>query len=96
MSSKAKKHPAVPYRPRVFLSPGEMLRNIRELQEMSQVDLAKASGVSQVNISALECGVARLGADRAEKLARALKTHPAILLWPNWGFEEAEPAKKAG
>jgi hypothetical protein len=33
-------------------------------------------------------------ADRAEKLARALKVHPAVLLWPNWDVELE--SKRAG
>ena len=84
----------VPYRARVRLTPGDAVRLTRELQEMSQVELAKASGIPQGTISALECGRATLGAERAEKLARALKVHPAVLLWPQWD-EEIE-AKRAG
>jgi transcriptional regulator with XRE-family HTH domain len=83
----------VPARGRVILSPGEMVRVVRELQEMSQADLAEAAGIGQPTISSIESGRISLGVDRAEKLARALKTHPAVLLWPNW--EESE-AKRTG
>ena len=76
-------------RVRVKLSPGEMLRTVRELQEMSQADLAAASDVSQPTISSIESGRINLGADRAEKLARALKVHPAVLMWPSWEQEDA-------
>jgi transcriptional regulator with XRE-family HTH domain len=72
---------------RVKLTPGDSVRVIRELQELTQVELAAASDVPQSAISAIECGRAALGAERAEKLARALKVHPAVLLWPHWEAE---------
>ena len=75
----------VPSRVRVHLSPGEVVRITRELQEMTQADLASASGLAQPTISGIESGRIALGVERAEKLARALKVHPAVLLWPNWG-----------
>lgn len=93
MTSKAKKAQKVPARPRVVLSPGDSVRIARELQEMTQAELAAASGIPQGTISSLEKGRVTLGAERAEKLARALKVHPAVLLWPNW--EEGE-AKRVG
>src|SRR5262245_40431608 len=79
----------VPARHRVKQTPGEMLRTIRVLQEMSQVDLAKASGVAQTAISAIENGRAELGLDRVRKLARALRVHPAVILFSDW-----EPAEE--
>jgi transcriptional regulator with XRE-family HTH domain len=85
---KTKKTTSVPSRTRIKMSPGEMLRTIRELQGMSQLDLAKTSNIPQPTISAIEGGRARLGDVRAERLARALKVHPAVLLWPDW--DEAE------
>jgi transcriptional regulator with XRE-family HTH domain len=83
----------VPARPRVLLSPGDSVRVTRELQEMTQAELAKASGLSQPTISSIEAGRVTLGAERAEKLARALKVHPAVLLWPHW--EESESKRTA-
>lgn len=85
----------VPARARVKLTPGDSVRIARELQEMTQAELAAASGISQPTISSIESGRATLGADRAEKLARALKVHPAVLLWPNWELEDA-PARAVG
>ena len=79
---------------RVVLSPGDAVRVTRELQEMSQIDLAEACGIPQGTISSIERGRVTLGAERAEKLARALKVHPAVLLWPNWDVK-AE-SKRAG
>lgn len=92
MATKSKKTAsAVPARSRVTLSPGDAVRVGRELQEMTQTDLAEATGLSQPTISSIEAGRSTLGAERAERIARALKVHPAVLLWPNW---EAEIASK--
>lgn len=66
------------------MSPGEMLRTIRELQEMTQAELSKRSGVPQANISALETGVRQMGRERALTLAAALSVHPAVLLFPDY------------
>ncbi len=38
------------------LSPGEMLKIIRELQELSQKELSYLTGIPQSNISAIESG----------------------------------------
>ena len=97
MASKVKKaKPAeyVPSRVRVALAPGDSVRIARELQEMTQAELAEASGIPQPTISSIESGRATLGAERAEKLARALKVHPAVLLWPNW--DAKAESKRAG
>jgi transcriptional regulator with XRE-family HTH domain len=62
---------------------------------MTQAELAAATGIAQPTLSSIESGRAMLGAERAEKLARALKVHPAVLLlWPNSDVE-AE-AQRAG
>jgi ribosome-binding protein aMBF1 (putative translation factor) len=82
--AKEKARPYLAARVRVELSPGDSVRVARELQEMTQAELAAASGIPQPTISSIESGRATLGAERAEKLARALKVHPAVLLWPNW------------
>jgi ribosome-binding protein aMBF1 (putative translation factor) len=92
---KAKPGGYVAARVRVVLTPGDSVRVARELQEMTQAELATASGIPQPTISSIESGRATLGAERAEKLARALKVHPAVLLWPNWDTE-AESARAAG
>ena len=73
----------VPARVRVRLTVGQQVRNVRELQEMTQAELAKSSGVPQPTISSIEADRVAIGIERAEKLARALKVHPAVLLWPN-------------
>lgn len=90
---RARAEGTVPARLRVAMTPGQMLRTLRELQELSQAELAKASGVSQPAISAVESG-APLGVERAKKLAAALKVHPAILLFPDWEPAEVAPLAK--
>jgi transcriptional regulator with XRE-family HTH domain len=92
MASKVKKSkPAkyVPARTRIALAPSDSVRIARELQEMTQAELAAASGIPQPTISSIESGRVTLGAERAEKLARALKVHPAVLLWPSWDVDAA-------
>jgi transcriptional regulator with XRE-family HTH domain len=65
--SPAKRH--------IEVSVGESVRILRELQELSQNELADISG----RVS--------LGVERAKTLARALKCHPAVLLFPGWNVE---------
>jgi transcriptional regulator with XRE-family HTH domain len=91
---KSKSNAYVPARTRVALSPGDAVRVARELQEMTQADLAAATGIAQPTLSSIEGGRVTLGAERAEKLARALKVHPAVLLWPNW--DVTAEAKRTG
>ena len=76
----------------VAVSPGESVRIMRELQEMSQNNLAKASGIPQSTISAIEHGRVNLGVERAKQLARALKCHPAVLVFPGWDVERESAA----
>ena len=92
---KAKSAEYVPALVRVALTPGDAVRVARELQEMTQAQLAEATGIAQPTLSSIESGRSTLGAERAEKLARALKVHPAVLLWPNWDVE-AEAKRAAG
>ena len=69
---------------RVRISPGESGRIMRELQELSQNQLAEAAGIPQSTISAIERERVNLGVERAKVLARALKCHPAVLVFPGW------------
>lgn len=73
----------------IAVSPGESVRIVRELQELSQNELANLTGISQSNISAIENGNSQLGRDRAIILAKALKVHPAALLFPDFDMHAA-------
>ena len=73
-----------PARKRVAVSVGESVRIVRELQGLSQNDLAQRTGVPQSTLSAIENNRVRLGVERAKVLARALKCHPGVLVFPGW------------
>lgn len=77
---------------RIDISPGDSVRILRELQEMSQNDLAAATGIPQSTISAIENDRVRLGVDRAKVLAKALRCHPAVLVFPGWDVEHESAA----
>ncbi len=68
----------------IEVSPGESVKILRELQELSQNDLANICGIPQSTISAIENDRVRLGVERAKVLARALSCHPAVLVFPGW------------
>ena len=69
---------------RLKVSVGESVRIIRELQGLSQNQLADRTGIPQATLSAIENDRVRLGVERAKVLARALKCHPAVLVFPGW------------
>ena len=77
---------------RIKVSVGESVRIVRELQEMSQNDLARASRIPQSTLSAIENDRVNLGVERAKKLARALKCHPAVLVCPGWDTDSEQVA----
>lgn len=70
------------------LSPAQALKMMRELQGLSQNQLADLTGISQSNLSALENGTVQLGRERAIVLAKALRVHPAVLLFPDFNSSE--------
>ena len=76
----------------IDVSVGESVRILRELQEMSQNDLAAATGIAQSTLSAIENDRVRLGVERAKVLARALRCHPAVLVFPGWDVGEDSAA----
>ena len=76
----------------VDVSVGESVRIIRELQELSQNDLAVLTGIPQSTISAIEHNRVKLGVERAKVLAVALKCHPAVLVFPGWTMEHGSAA----
>lgn len=76
-----------PAKKRIEVSVGESVRVLRELQELSQNDLATLTGIPQSTISAIENNRVRLGVERAKILARALKCHPGVLVFPGWDVE---------
>ena len=79
-------------RKRVDVSIGESVRILRELQEFSQNELSELTGIPQSTISAIERDRIRLGVERAKVLARALRCHPAVLVFPGWDVEHESAA----
>ena len=76
----------------VKVSVGESVRIIRELQEFTQGDLSKLTGIPQSTISAIETNRINLGVERAKVIARALKCHPAVLVFPGWDLKTESAA----
>lgn len=76
----------------VEVSVGESVRIIRELQGMSRNELAAVFGIPQSTISAIERDRIRLGVERAKQPGRALKCHPAVLVFPGWDVEHESAA----
>jgi transcriptional regulator with XRE-family HTH domain len=68
----------------IEVSVGESVRIMREFQELSQNELSALTGIPQSTLSAIENGHVNLGVERAKVLARALKCHPAVLVFPGW------------
>jgi transcriptional regulator with XRE-family HTH domain len=77
---------------RIDVSVGESVRIIRELQGLSQNRLSELTGIPQSTLSAIENNRVKLGVERAKVLARALKCHPAVLVFPGWDVEEEAAA----
>jgi transcriptional regulator with XRE-family HTH domain len=77
---------------RIDVSIGESVRIIRELQELSQNELSAITGIPQSTLSAIEHDKINLGVERAKVLARALKCHPAVLVFPGWDIDQEKVA----
>lgn len=76
----------------VSVSVGESVRIIRELQELSQADLARLTGIPQSTISGIEHDRIKIGVERAKILAVALRCHPAVIVFPGWELKASQVA----
>jgi transcriptional regulator with XRE-family HTH domain len=83
----------VPEKRHAKLTPGRALQIARELQEMTQSELARLTGIAQSAISAFESGAQEIGLKRVRVLAEALGVHPAVIAFPDY---EAPARKKSG
>lgn len=72
----------------VSMTPGEMLATLRSLQGLTQGELAKLTSMTQANISNMESDRQQIGRDRALVLAKALKVHPAVIMFPNYRVKD--------
>ncbi len=68
----------------IQMSPGEMIKALRELKGWTQVDLANETGISQANISSVENDRVEIGKQRAIALAEALSVHPASIMFADY------------
>lgn len=76
----------------VEVSVGESVRIMRELQELSQSQLAELTGIPQSTISGIENDRIKIGIERAKTLALALRCHPAVLVFPGWEIKNLNAA----
>ncbi|MCI5064438.1 helix-turn-helix domain-containing protein [bacterium] len=74
---------------RVMLTPGEVVKELRQKKGWTQSILSEIVGIAVSNLSNIERNRSRLGEDRAILLAEALGVKPEFLLFPN-GFERAD------
>jgi transcriptional regulator with XRE-family HTH domain len=81
---KIDKENLVPAGQSILMSPGEMIRTLRELKEWSQLDMARETGISQANISAIENGRVQIGKERAIVIAEALGVHPSSIMFADY------------
>lgn len=74
---------------RIALTPGQVIRELRQKKEWTQALLSEITGIAVSNISNIESGRSRLGEDRAILLAEAFGVKPEFILFPN-GFERED------
>tara|TARA_Y100000590_G_scaffold467929_1_gene648629 strand:+ start:198 stop:458 length:261 start_codon:yes stop_codon:yes gene_type:complete len=68
----------------ILLTPGEMIKTLRELKQWTQQDLAEMSGISQANISAIENDRVEIGKQRSILLGEALDVHPGSIMFSDY------------
>jgi transcriptional regulator with XRE-family HTH domain len=81
----------VPEKSHANLTAGRALQIARELQELSQSELARRSGIAQSAISAFESGAQEMGLKRIKVLAEVLGVHPAVIAFPDYGAPLERP-----
>ncbi|UYM14746.1 helix-turn-helix domain-containing protein [Endozoicomonas euniceicola] len=78
----------LPATKQIDVTVGESVRILRELQGLSQNQLAERTGIPQSTLSAIENNTVSLGIHRAKQLAIALSCHPAVLCFPGWDVNQ--------
>ncbi|PLW82177.1 hypothetical protein CWI75_10335 [Kineobactrum sediminis] len=79
----------------IDVSSGTSVRILRELHEMSQHDLAVATGIPQSTISSIENDRVCLGGRRARVLARILRCHVSMLVFQGGRAQQVPVAQPA-
>lgn len=82
----------VPAQSHAHVTPGEVIRILREKKQWTQSELSSRCGISPTNLSMLENNHLNIGKKRAEQLAHAFRIHPAIIMFPEY---EAREIKRA-
>ncbi len=79
---------------RVKLSVGNVIKEACELNNITQAELSKISGINPPNLSDIINGKRKIGKAVAEKLAKALNVSPAFILFaggvPRKGSESVQ------
>jgi DNA-binding XRE family transcriptional regulator len=68
----------------IFMTPGEMVKTLRELKGWLQLEPSEQAGISQANISAIENGRVEIGKHRAITFAEAFRVHPASIMFADF------------
>ena len=68
----------------ILMSSGEMVKTLRTMKGLSQLELADLTGISQANISAIENNRINLGKERSIVLAEALSVHPSAIMFADY------------
>ena len=68
----------------ISVSPGRMVKTLREFKGLFQLELAKISGISQINISAIENDRIQVGKEKSIALAEALRVHPSSIMFSDY------------
>ncbi|HRO66923.1 MAG TPA: helix-turn-helix transcriptional regulator [Pseudobdellovibrionaceae bacterium] len=59
-------------------------KRVKEILKNGEFVPAKLSGIPQSTISGMESGRINIGVERAKVLAKALRVHPAVIVFPGW------------
>ena len=86
---KINKRDFVRSKTRLEITPGKMLKTLRNLQELTQKELSELTGIPQSNISAIESGQRQLGRERALIFAKALQPS-GCGTFPKWHISSVQ------
>ncbi len=75
----------LPAKKHIAVSVGQSVRIVRELQGMSRMELASRTLIPEPTLALIERDRIALDIEHAKTIARALKCHPAVLVFPGWG-----------
>ncbi|MGB0452639.1 MAG: helix-turn-helix domain-containing protein [Bacteriovoracaceae bacterium] len=71
----------------IQISPGEMVKHLREAKEWTQDDLSSYTGIAKIEINAIENDEIEVEKQLSIQLAKALNVHPASIMYADY-FEQ--------